>query len=229
MKRVAIVQSNYIPWKGYFDLIASVDEFILYDAAQYTRRDWRNRNRIKTPRGVRWLTVPVQSKGQMWQSIRETLTDGENWAEIHWRAITSNYGRAPHFDMVGATIEPIYKNTPPDLSTLNAQLINAVCGFLGITTQITTDRDYRPVEGRLSRAADLCAQAGAATYVSGPAAKVYLDESIMAERGIAVEWFDYVGYPEYPQLWGDFVHEVSILDLLFNCGSDAPNFMKHVG
>jgi WbqC-like protein family len=125
-------------------------------------------------------------------------------------------------------LEPIYKNPPTDLSTLNEKLIRAICVLLGITTRITSERDYHPVEGKLFRAPDLCEQAGATTYVSGPAAKAYLDETVLAERGISVEWFDYAGYPEYPQLWGDFVHEVSILDLLFNCGPDAPRCMKHV-
>ena len=83
-KRVAIVQSNYIPWKGYFDLIAASDEFILYDDAQYTRRDWRNRNQIKTPQGVQWLSVPVKVKGKYHQSIRETEIDGADWAPLHW-------------------------------------------------------------------------------------------------------------------------------------------------
>lgn len=228
VKRVAIVQSNYIPWKGYFDLIASVDEFVIYDAVQFTRRDWRNRNRIKTPQGVRWLTVPVLTKGRARQSIRETQTDGPHWADVHWRTIQSNYARAPHFDYIAASIEPTFKNPPANLSALNEQLIKSICVMLGISTRITTDQNYRLIEGKLLRAADLCEQSGATTYVSGPAAKAYLDESILRACGIQTEWFDYSGYPEYPQLWGDFVHEVSILDLLFNCGPDAPGYMKHV-
>src|ERR1700686_3933492 len=93
-KTVAIVQSNYIPWKGYFDLIAAADEFILYDDMQYTRRDWRNRNQIKTPQGVQWLTVPVQVKGKYHQTIRETLLDGDTWAQTHWKTLAQNYRRA---------------------------------------------------------------------------------------------------------------------------------------
>src|SRR5690242_2311594 len=109
MKTVAIVQSNYIPWKGYFDLIASVDEFILYDDMQYTRRDWRNRNLIKTPQGVRWLTVPVQVKGRYDQRIRDTEIDGTGWTEDHWKALVLNYGRARHFQEVAAVLEPLYR------------------------------------------------------------------------------------------------------------------------
>lgn len=108
-KKVAIVQSNYIPWKGYFDMIAAVDEFILYDDMQYTRRDWRNRNQIKTPQGPQWLTVPVKVKGKYLQTIRETEIDGVDWVEAHWKAIVQNYRRAPHFEEVAAAFEPSYR------------------------------------------------------------------------------------------------------------------------
>lgn len=108
MKKVAILQSNYIPWKGYFDMIAAVDEFILYDDMQYTRRDWRNRNQIKTPQGVHWLTVPVQVKGKYYQKIRETEIDGTNWASTHWKALEQNYRRAPHYTEIASWLEPLY-------------------------------------------------------------------------------------------------------------------------
>ena len=97
MKKVAIVQSNYIPWKGYFDMIASVDEFILYDDMQFTRRDWRNRNLIKTPTGLQWLTIPVKVKGKFEQKIRETEIEGHDWAKTHWQSLVHNYGKAKHF------------------------------------------------------------------------------------------------------------------------------------
>src|SRR5262245_52507754 len=111
MKKVAIVQSNYIPWKGYFDMIAAVDEFILYDDMQYTRRDWRNRNKIKTPHGTRWITVPVQVKGKFHQTIHETEISGGDWAVAHWKALCLNYRRAAHFDIVAARLEPLYLRT----------------------------------------------------------------------------------------------------------------------
>jgi hypothetical protein len=229
MKSVAVLQSNYIPWKGYFDLIASVDEFILFDDMQYTRRDWRNRNQIKTPQGLHWLTVPVKVKGKYHQSIRETEIDGTEWAPQHWKALCQNYRRAKHFDEVAAWLEPIFLAEPPGhLSTLNRTLIEAVCRFLGIKTIITNSWDYELEEGKTERLAGLCAQAGGARYVSGPSAKDYIDENVFTERGLDLAWFAYGGYPPYPQLWGEFVHNVSILDLLFNCGSEAPRYMKHV-
>jgi hypothetical protein len=227
MKRVAIVQSNYIPWKGYFDLIASVDEFILYDDMQFTRRDWRNRNRIKTPHGAQWLTVPVRVKGRYTQTIYETEIDGSQWAEDHWKAMVLNYRRAPFFSEIGAWLEPLFVDRSYTLlSELNKTFIRSICTYIGIKTKIGDSRDYLLAEGKSERLADLCVQAGATIYVSGPAAKDYLDPSCFADRGVGIEWFDYAGYPSYPQLWGDFIHEVSILDLLFNCGKDAKRYMK---
>ncbi len=226
---MAIVQSNYIPWKGYFDLIAAVDEFILYDDVQYTRRDWRNRNQIKTPKGLQWLTVPVKVKGKYHQTIRETEIEDADWAKTHWKSLCQNYRRAKHFEAIAQELEPLYLQTEHShLSQLNRTLIEWVCSKLGIKTKISNSWDYQLIDGKTERLADLCGQAGASEYISGPAARGYIDETIFAERGIMLTWFDYTGYPEYPQLWGDFIHTVSILDLLFNCGSEAPRYMRYV-
>ena len=228
MTRVAIVQSNYIPWKGYFDLIAAVDQFILYDEMQFTRRDWRNRNLIKTPQGTQWLTVPVKVKGKYTQTIRETEIQDPSWAEAHWKTLCANYARAPHFREVSAVLEPLYREHYDNISDLNRRFIETICDYLGIGTTIFNSWDYSLTEGKSERLADLCRQAGATTYISGPAAREYLDETVFADLGIAVEWFDYGGYPTYPQLWGEFVHGVSIVDLLFNSGANAPEAMKYV-
>ncbi len=226
-KSVAIVQSNYIPWKGYFDLIATVDEFVLFDDAQFTKNDWRNRNRIKTPSGLQWLTVPVGS--DIRRRIRDVALPHEAWKALHWKTLCGNYRRAPWFGQISGLIEPVYREREhASLSALNRDLIECVCGYLGIGTRITNSWDYRLVDGKSRRLLDLCIQAGASEYVSGPAARSYLDEDLFVDRGLAVTWFDYDGYPEYPQLWAGFHHEVSILDLLFNCGPDSHRYMKHV-
>lgn len=228
MKRVAIVQSNYIPWKGYFDLISAVDEMIIYDDMQYTRRDWRNRNKIKTPQGLQWLTVPVISKGKYIQSIRSTEINGSNWALSHWKALELNYRRAPFFPEISEWIKPLYINkVHTNISDLNRLFITEICKYLNIHTLITCSWDYDLVDGRTERLANLCAQAGGNVYISGPAARNYIDEKIFMDLGISLSWFEYDGYPAYQQLWGEFSHAVSILDLLFNCGKDAPLYMKH--
>ncbi len=230
MKRVAIVQSNYIPWKGYFDLIAAVDEFILFDDMQYTRRDWRNRNRIKTPMGLQWITVPVRVKGKYLQTICETEIDGTDWAKTHWKTLTLNYRRAPHFGEIASLLEPYYLGrTYTHLSELNGTLISVVCERLGISTTISKSCDYVLAEGKTERLVSLCVQAGGTEYVSGPAAREYIDPALFEAAGVMLSWFDYDGYPEYPQLWGEFQHGVSILDLLFCCGDDSSRYMKFGG
>jgi hypothetical protein len=229
MKKIAIIQSNYIPWKGYFDMIAAVDEFILYDDMQYTRRDWRNRNQIKTPQGVQWLTVPVKVKGKYYQTIRETEIEGTLWSKDHWKALSQNYRRAPCFKEIAGWLEPLYlAEAPAHLSQLNRRFIEAIGAYLGITTTISNSWDYPLSEGKSERLADLCASAGGNEYISGPAAREYIEEAVFTERGIKLTWFDYTGYPEYPQLWGEFTHGVTILDLLFNCGQHAHRYMRYV-
>ena len=226
-KKVAILQSCYIPWKGYFDMIAAVDEFILYDDVQFTKNDWRNRNKIKTPKGVEWISVPVG------QDIRRRIRDVElpsnQWEEKHWKMLESNYRRAPHFEEVAALFEPLYRQRQHTrLSELNRELIETVCAYLSITTKISNSWDYKLIDGKTERITDLCAQTGGTEYISGPAAKDYIQERLFTERGIMLTWFDYADYPQYPQLWGEFTHGVTILDLLFNCGKDAPRYMKHI-
>lgn len=229
-KKIAIVQSNYIPWKGYFDLIAAVDEFIIYDDMQYTRRDWRNRNKIKTQQGLHWLTVPVKVKGKYHQLIRDTEIDGEDWARIHWQTIIQNYRGSACFDQIASIFEPLYlQQHYSNISVLNRAFIEAICRYLGIKTKISNSWDYVLLNGNTTeRLADISVQAHGTEYISGPAAKDYVDEQAFTMRGIKLSWFDYSNYPEYPQLWGEFTHGVTILDLLFNCGNDSPRYMKFV-
>jgi hypothetical protein len=227
MKKVAIVQSNYIPWKGYFDMIAAVDEFILYDDVQFTKNDWRNRNKIKTPKGVKWISVPVGR--DINRRICEVVLPNDSWQEKHWKTFECNYHRAPHFREVAAVVEPLFRRRSYSyLSILNRKFIEVVCRFLGITTKISLSSDYNLIDGNTERLVDLCRQADAKEYISGPSAKDYIDQRVFLDSDIKITWFDYFGYPEYPQLWGDFAHNVTILDLLFNCGKDAPRYMRHV-
>jgi hypothetical protein len=227
MKKIAILQSNYIPWKGYFDMIAAVDEFILYDDVQFTKNDWRNRNKIKTPNGLEWISIPVGQNIN--RRIRDVDLPNDSWQEKHWKTLVSNYGRAPYFYEIAAWLEPLYlAQSYTHLSQINRCFIEAVCDYLGIKTVITNSWDYTLFDGKTERLADLCTQSGGTEYISGPSAKTYIEEDKFNKRGIKLTWFDYSGYPEYPQLWGKFIHEVSILDLLFNAGKDSPQFMRYV-
>lgn len=239
-KRVLITQSNYIPWKGYFDLIASVDELILLDCVQFTRRDWRNRNIIKTPNGPLWLTIPVEVKGRYHQPIDETRIAGTDWAQAHIRTVEMNYKRAACFNEIAPwlfdTISAV--STEPMLSKVNEYLIRTICTKLAIETPIRACTEVLEKASMLQmdptvRLLELCRAADATQYISGPAAKDYLDVSRFTEHGIDVAWADYSGYPEYPQLWGAFDHKVSIVDLMLNAGADWKwplkyrNFLAH--
>jgi hypothetical protein len=224
-KKVAIVQSSYIPWKGYFDLIHAADEFILFDDVQYTRRDWRNRNLIKTKDGPAWLTIPVKSTGNYLAPIKDIEVEDQRWRDKHWRTLCGSYARAPHFADYAGQIERVYRGTETRLSLVNRAFLEAICGLLGIATRLSWSMDYEVIEGKTERIVHLCRQAGATTYISGPSARGYIDPALFAAAGIELVFFDYTGYPEYPQLFPPFLGEVSVLDLLFNEGPRAPSRM----
>lgn len=224
MTRVAIVQPNYLPWKGYFDLVASVDTFVLLDDVQYTRRDWRNRNRLKTPSGTRWFTVPVVSRGRYLQKIDEVELKGSAWARGHldqWRA---NYRGAACFARERDWLESLFLDVAPRfdrLAPLNAALIDAVCARLKITTPRLSSRDLPGADEATDRLLTICRALDATTYLSGPAARGYLDVTRFEDAGIAVEWMHYDGYPTYDQVHPPFEHGVSVLDLILHTGDDA--------
>jgi hypothetical protein len=226
-KCVAIVQSSYIPWKGYFDLIRAADEFILLDDVQFTKRDWRSRNRIKTKDGLCWLTIPVHTKGRYQQRIMDTTISDPSWCERHWQTIQGAYARTPFFDAYAPRIKSVYERPPSDrLSDVNRSLIEAICQAMAITTPIRWSSEYHPGEGRNERLIDLCVKAGATDYLSGPSASGYVDEAAFASAEITVHFVDYSGYREYPQPYPPFEHAVSALDLLFCTGPGARDYLK---
>jgi hypothetical protein len=226
-KTIAIIQSCYIPWKGYFDLINLVDEFILYDDRQYTRRDWRNRNRIKTPQGSQWLTIPVEVKGRYDQRIDETRISHPGWAELHWKTLSQNYSPAPFFDKYRDRFERLYHTADDSrLSAVNRAFLQDLCAVLGIETQLSWSTDYEATGDKTERLVSLCRSAGATSYLSGPSARDYIEPDLFSESGIELEYMDYSGYPEYAQLYPPFDHAVTVLDLIFNTGPEAPRLMK---
>ena len=226
-KTVAIVQSNYIPWRGYFDLVNSADEFILYDDVQYTVRDWRNRNIIKTPQGPKWLTIPVEVKGKYHQKIKDTAVSDPDWARKHWATIVHSYSRAPHFAAYRELFENLYLASEDQmLSRINHRFLRAVCQVLGIRTSISWSMDYEMIGDKTERLLNLCRQAGATSSLSGPAAKAYLEEDLFQREGISVSYIDYSDYPDYAQLYPPFEPKVSVIDLIFNEGPKARDYLK---
>lgn len=227
MKKIAILQSNYIPWKGYFDIINSVSEFILYDTEQYTRRDWRNRNKIKTTTGIVWITIPVEVKGKYYQKIQETKIANKKWQKDHWKTILQNYSKAQHFKDYKEMFENLYLNSKEEyISEINYKFILAINQILGIPTRIRWSSEFKLEGEKSEKLVSICKQLNATHYLSGPSARNYLNEELFNREGIQVEWMDYSGYPEYNQLYPPFVHEVSILDLIFNEGPNATKYMK---
>lgn len=227
--RVAIVQSNYIPWRGYFDIIGLVDHFVLYDIVQFTKRDWRNRNRIKTAAGPQWLTIPIMTSGAYQQTIAETKIVEGNWAAKHWRSLSHAYRHSPYFEHYRPRLADVYQacGSMRCLSAVNRIFIEFVCADLGLKTTISDAVDYAVGDDRSGRLVDICRALGAGTYLSGPSARGYLDVGRFRDVGIEVEFMDYSAYGPYPQLHGDFEPSVSVLDLLFNVGPEAPSYMLH--
>ncbi|MDX1628902.1 MAG: WbqC family protein [Fulvivirga sp.] len=227
--RVAISQSNYIPWKGYFDSIAKVDAFVLYDDMQYTKRDWRNRNYIKTEQGLKWLSIPVQVKGKFHQKINETYVSDENWNIKHWDRLKQVYKEAPFFDEMSEWLEPLYLQCNySNLSEINRYFLSEIMLFLGIKTKLLDSHQFKIEGDKTEKLISICKQLNADTYYTGPAAKDYIDENLFRQQNINLNYFDYKGYPEYNQLYGEFEHGVSIIDMLFNLGENTSNYMKNV-
>src|SRR5260221_1835647 len=227
-KTIAIVQSSYIPWKGYFDLIRRSDEFILYDDAQFTKRDWRNRNRIKTPNGPMWVSIPVDVKGKYLQTIKDTRVSDPRWNERHLKTIAANYARAPWYRHHKEAVEELFLGCrAQSLSEINFRFLSRICEMLAITTRLSWSMDYPCMQapGKTERLVELCRQAGATESLSGPSARDYIDATLFEAAGVTLTFMDYAGYPEYPQLHPPFDHYVSILDLLFNTGPETASYM----
>jgi hypothetical protein len=221
MKKVVILQSNYIPWKGYFDLVNDADVFVFYDDVQYTKNDWRNRNKIMTPHGPRWITIPTGIDAN--RLICEVVLNDASWQKKHWETIRQNYVRAPYFKLYRPFFEQIYLAQEwTNLAQLNQHLIKSISqDLLGVWTAFDDSRNYQLSGHRLERLLDLVTKSGATHYISGPAAKSYIDEQEFKRIGVELIWKDYSGYPEYVQGKLQFEHGVSILDALFNLGPAA--------
>lgn len=200
--RVGLIQSSYIPWKGYFDIIHDVDLFIFFDGRQYTRNDWRNRNRIKSSEGTRWLTIPVGSVHRcIIDDVR--LPPSADWARYHFERLEKSYGRAPFFGFYRDFFREIYLGRHwTRLAELNQATTCAIArDLLGIKTQFITDHEFRGLtEAKGGLVLKMMELVGARTYVSGPSARNYLNPSAFADAGIELVWKDYAGYPDYPQL-----------------------------
>lgn len=224
---VSILQSNYIPWKGYFDLIARSDVFVIYDEVQYTKNDWRNRNIILTPNGPNWITIPVRVNN-LDQKIFETKIASNNWQKKHISSLQGNYTKANYFHEYKERVFSMFENQSEYISEVNISFIKGICNLLDIKTQIIDSRELNLEGDRNMRLLEACKKLNANKYISGPAAKSYLDLDLFNKEGIEVEWMNYSGYKEYKQVYKPFNHGVTILDLMFNLGPSSKSYLKYV-
>jgi hypothetical protein len=227
-KIIFISQSNYIPWKGYFDAIAKADVFVIYDDVQFTRQDWRNRNIIKTPNGLKWLSISVEMKGRLNRRINEIKVVDRNWNKSHLETLKQFYKKAPCYNEMIEWIEPLYRNCDSEfLTDINRYFIEAINDFLGIKTILKNSSEFNLVDDRNERLIQICQELGGSIYLSGPSAKNYLDVDLFNRNKIDVEFINNSNYLEYQQLFGLFEHGVSIMDLIFNEGHNSINFLNN--
>ncbi len=227
MKKAALFQSNYIPWKGYFDIINDVDIFVFYDDVQYTKRDWRNRNYIKAKSGTILLTVPVQNDDLRNKKIYEVEIDQKtDWQEKHLKTILLSYAKSPHLNEYKDMLNEIYVNNRwENLCELNRFCTKIICEKLGIKTQFLNLEDMN-IEGNKNgeRILKVCKEIDCDYVLNGPAAQEFVDDDYLAANGVTIEYKKY-DYPPYRQLNFPFEHGVSVLDLLFQTGKDAPKYI----
>ncbi len=224
--KVCILQPSYVPWKGYFHQILKSDYFVFLDTVQYDKRGWRNRNKIKTAQGLEWLTIPVHAKGShQGLKIQEVAIQGRDWVARHLQKMKLAYRQAPHFATEYPWVEETLltlADTTEQISVFTSRLTESLARHVGITeTRFLYASDLMIETSNPSeRLLHIVKALEGKTYLSGPSAQQYLDTEAFEAADIHLEWMTY-NYPEYPQLYPPFVHEVSILDLLFMVGHQA--------
>lgn len=222
----AIHQPNYLPWLGYFYKILRSDVFIILDDAQYTKNSYINRTRIKTPSGPQWLTVPVLSKGRYGQAIHEVEIDSKTrWWIKQMKTIEFTYSRSPNFSRFWPSLHDIFSTSWGQLAALNIFLIKKIVALLGIPTRIVIASELRSESTKTDRLVELCRMVGADIYLSGSGGHKYQDEDAFRVAGIELRYSDFL-HPRYPQLWGEFVEGLSILDLLLSCGEQSREILE---
>ncbi|MGE3624344.1 MAG: WbqC family protein [Bdellovibrionales bacterium] len=223
--RVVINQPNYIPWRGYFDLIDDANIFLFHDDVQYTKQDWRNRNRIKSKDGLIWLTVPVQSaqSGTLIKDVR--ISYAQDWPRRHRCMTKEAYGKAPYFELYADRFFTLLDKNFTHLIDLDIALTQLAMEALNIKTPLARVSELKVPGHKTEKLINILTALGAEDYLSGPAAKSYIDEKAFQKHGFGLTWKHY-RYDPYPQLWGVFESQVSVFDLLFNCGPKSRNYLK---
>ena len=230
--KIIITQSNYIPWKGYFTTMKKATHIVLYDDAQYTKRDWRNRNKIITPKGPTWLSIPVDVKGKYLQKINEAKITDHSWSFSHWNKIKQNYKKAPCFEQYRKTFEKTYLEELPQyeyLSDINSHMIKKCINLLNLDIKVLDSRSFKIRGGKTEKLINICNDLEANEYFTGPAAKGYIDEAMFVKNNIKLSYYKLKDFPEYRQCWNDFEHKISIMDMFFNLGTQTVKYFNWNG
>ncbi|GAA6325628.1 WbqC family protein [Fusobacterium ulcerans] len=225
MKKIAILQSNYIPWKGVFDMMNKVDIFVFFEDVDFTKRDWRIRNKIKTPEGEIWLTIPVKKASRGTKIHEIQISQEENWQEKHYKTITQYYKKARYFEEYKWLLDKIYLEKKwENLSEFNIFSNILIAKELGIKAEFINSKDLKTSGTKDDKLIEICEKLGGNYYLSGPAAKDYINNEKFKNKNINLAYIKYE-YPEYKQLYGEFNHYLSIFDVLFNCGKDTQDYI----
>lgn len=225
--KAAILQPSYLPWIGFFDQMNSADVFVIYDDVQYTKHDWRSRNKIKTEAGVKWLSVPVLTKGRIGQLINEAeINNRSPWRRKHIGSMQFAYSKAPYFNDHFPALISILKTGHELLIDLNIDLIRYINYALNLSCRIVYASELKIEGEKTERLVEICKALGANSYLTGDAAAEYLDIEKFERNDIAVEFHHY-SHPVYPQQYGEFIPYLSVIDLIFNCGPESLDYITN--
>lgn len=219
-------QPVYLPWLGLFHKIALADLFISFDQVQYQPKDWNNRNRIKTPQGTAiWLSVPVLRKGYLEKTISDIeINNSEPWTRKHWRSLSLAYAKTPFFGRYADFFEDTYHRRWESLVELNTYMLRWFLDTLGIPVPVRSAGEWNFQGEKSDLVLDMCKQAGASQYIFGALGRDYADVPSFEAAGVKPLFQDY-HHPVYPQLHGEFVSHLGIVDLLFNCGDESRDIL----
>jgi hypothetical protein len=226
MTTLAVLQPGYLPWLGFFDQMRRADVFVYYDDVQFDKHGWRNRNRIKTPAGPHWLTVPVRHHGLGQPGILDVQIEStQPWARTHVRTLQQYYARAPFVDTYLPELSELLQRPWTRLVDLDLAVVGLMARWLHVAPVIHRSSELGVGGEKSDRLLKLCAHFGATRYLTGDAARSYLEVEQFAARGVEVVWQEYP-HPVYPQLHGDFIPYLSAIDLILNCGSQSAAVLR---
>ncbi len=222
--RVVVLQPTYLPWIGYLGMIDLADIFVFYDDVQFSVQSWQQRNKIKTAQGWAWLTVPIER--EFGSKINETrINNRTNWSKKHWKSIRQSYSKAPHFNKYAPLFEELYQKTWEYLADLNIALIKEISRITGLETKFMRSSELKVEGTKTERLINLLKKIGDDEYISNPGSRDYLEVNRFRENNIKLYWYEYE-HPVYPQIRGEFIPYLSVIDLLFNVGDEAVRYIR---